>query len=67
MKKWFYNLPVKFFALLLASLCFFCTAVSGIGILALLETEGFRDDGKTMTEAVLERSYCYVPYDLAEL
>ncbi len=67
MKKWFYNLPVKFFALLLASICFFCTAVSGFGILALLETDGYRDDGKTMTEAVLERRFRYVPYDLAEL
>lgn len=67
MKKWFYNLPVKFFALLLASLCFFCAAVSGGGILALLEKDGYRDDGKTMTEAVLERRFYYVPYDLAEL
>lgn len=67
MKKWFYNLPMKFFALLLASLCFFCTVVSGFGIFALLETEGYRDDGKTVTEAVLERRFAYIPYDLAEL
>ncbi|MBQ3075005.1 MAG: hypothetical protein IJC26_02965, partial [Clostridia bacterium] len=67
MKKWIYNLPIKFFALLLASLCFFCAVVSGVGILALLETDGYRDDGKTMTESVLERRFSYVPYDIAEL
>ena len=67
MKKWFYTLPMKLFALLLASLCLFCTALSAIGIAALLQTDGYRDDGKTMTESVLERRFSYVPYEIAEV
>ena len=67
MKKWFYNLPVKFLALLLATLCFFCTIISGFGLLALLQTDGFRGDGETVTEAVLKKRYSYAPYELAEL
>lgn len=67
MKKWIFNLPVKILALLLAVLSFFCTALSGMGIIALLDMDGYRRDKNELTEYYLDRKFNYLTYELADV